>query len=267
MAAVGTWHVLQGFLASLPQLDSKIGTKNFNLWTDSYGGHYGPSFFSYFYDQNLAIAKGTQNGTRLIMDTLGIVNGIIDEAIQAPYYPEFAVNNTYKIKAVSDTVYRAMKAAYYDPGMCRDQLAACASANRSITEGWNTCVNASFTCRNYVEQPLYNYGGRSPYDIRYRNDEFESLWPYYFVDFLNLASTQNALGVNLNYTSDSAIPSTVVNDFASTGDWVFPQFIRDLENLLDNNVRVALIYGDADSICNVRFSQHPRFISSRLTSL
>ena len=24
-----------------------------------------------------------------------IINGIIDEATQAPYYPEFAVNNTY----------------------------------------------------------------------------------------------------------------------------------------------------------------------------
>lgn len=38
------------------------------------------------------------------MDTLGIINGIIDEQIQAPYYPEFAVNNTYGIKAINDTI-------------------------------------------------------------------------------------------------------------------------------------------------------------------
>ena len=29
------------------------------------------------------------------MGNLLIINGIIDEATQAPYYPEFAVNNTY----------------------------------------------------------------------------------------------------------------------------------------------------------------------------
>lgn len=39
------------------------------------------------------------------MDTLGIINGIIDEQIQAPYYPEFAVNNTYGIKSINDTIY------------------------------------------------------------------------------------------------------------------------------------------------------------------
>jgi carboxypeptidase D len=38
LAAVGAWHVLQGFLANLPKLDPQIKVKNFNLWTESYGG-------------------------------------------------------------------------------------------------------------------------------------------------------------------------------------------------------------------------------------
>lgn len=60
LAAVAAWHVLQGFLGGLPQLDPTITSKEFNLWTerldihccsnprrhadhtDSYGGHYGP---------------------------------------------------------------------------------------------------------------------------------------------------------------------------------------------------------------------------------
>ena len=67
-------------------------------------GHYGPAFFDYFYGQNEAIANGTANGTQLIMDSLGIINGIIDASIQMPYYPEFAVNNTYGIKAYNDTI-------------------------------------------------------------------------------------------------------------------------------------------------------------------
>ncbi|TVY82437.1 Carboxypeptidase S1-like protein B [Lachnellula suecica] len=242
-AAVAAWHVLQGFLANLPQLDSQITSKTFNLWTESYGGHYGPSFFSYFRDQNAAIANGTQNGTRLVMDTLGIINGIIDERIQAPFYPEFAVNNTYGIKTVNDTVYSEMKAAYYDPGKCRDQIDACAAvANISSNEGQHTCDLATNICRSEVEGPYYGTG-LSPYDIR-TTDPLQD----YFADFLNLASTQNALGVNINYTDVSS--GEVAGNFDSTGDFVFESFVGDLANLLDNNVRVALFYGDADYICN-----------------
>lgn len=40
------------------------------------------------------------DGVQLNFDTLGIINGIIDEAIQAPYYPEFARYNTYGIESV-----------------------------------------------------------------------------------------------------------------------------------------------------------------------
>ncbi|RDL37824.1 Carboxypeptidase [Venustampulla echinocandica] len=245
-AAVGAWHVLQGFLANLPQLDSKVASRRFNLWTESYGGHYGPSFYSYFKDQNSAIANGTQNGTQLVMDTLGIGNGIIDERIQAPYYAEFAVNNTYGIKAVNDTIYEQMKAAYYDPGMCRDQIDACVAADRSTPKGERICASAGQICRAGTEAPYYKYSNRGTYDIRHpRNDPTP---PDYFVDYLNLASTQNALGVNLNYTSMSN--NEVGFNFQNTGDFVFRTFITDLEELLDNDVRVALFAGDADFICN-----------------
>jgi carboxypeptidase C (cathepsin A) len=246
MAAIGTWHVLQAFLANLPQLDSQIKVKIFNLWTESYGGHYGPAFFKYFSEQNLAVANGTQNGTQLVMDSLGIINGCIDEAIQAPLYPEFAVNNTYGIKAVNDTIYTAMKSSFYDPGKCKDRIAACAASDRSTAQGMSTCSNASNFCRNNVESPYYRYAGRGVYDIRHPYNDTTP--PLYFVDYLNLAETQNAIGVNFNYTDSS---TSVANDFSSSGDFVYTTFVSDLEVLLNNGVRVALTYGDADYICNV----------------
>lgn len=43
LAAAATWHALQGLLGDLPQLDNKVENKTFNLWTESYGGHYGKS--------------------------------------------------------------------------------------------------------------------------------------------------------------------------------------------------------------------------------
>ncbi|GKZ45657.1 hypothetical protein AbraIFM66951_008331 [Aspergillus brasiliensis] len=82
IAARATWEVLQGFLGGLSQLDSEVKSKEFNLWTESYGGHYGPAFFNYFYEQNSKIASGTVNGVELNFNSLGIINGIIDEAIQ-----------------------------------------------------------------------------------------------------------------------------------------------------------------------------------------
>ena len=41
LAAVAAWHILQGFYSALPQLQRGVKSKTFNLWTESYGGHYG----------------------------------------------------------------------------------------------------------------------------------------------------------------------------------------------------------------------------------
>lgn len=63
MAAIAAWHILQGFLSALPQLDGKVGIdKEFNLWTESYGGHYGPSFSNEISKQNALISNGSIAG-------------------------------------------------------------------------------------------------------------------------------------------------------------------------------------------------------------
>jgi carboxypeptidase C (cathepsin A) len=87
------------------------------------------------------------------------------------------------------------------------------------------------------------------YDVRHPSHDPEP--PDYFIDYLNLATTQNALGVNLNYTSSS---NDVYFAFQQTGDFVFPDFKEDVEMLLDRGIRVALMYGDADYVCNWYFS-------------
>jgi len=244
-AAEGTWHILQAFLSLLPTLDSGVKSRTFNLWTESYGGHYGPAFFNSFYDHNLAIANGTENGTELIMDTLGIGNGIISERIQAPYYPEFAVNNTYGIKLVNDTIYEYMKMSYYIASGCRDWIDMCAAANKSTQDGRSTCATATNLCRSLVEQPYYVYGERGVYDIRHPYDDPTP--PSYFEDYLNQAEVQNALGVNLNYSDYGAL---VGEGFVDSGDFVYTEILDDLEGLLNKGVKIFLYAGDADYICN-----------------
>lgn len=53
--------------------------------------------------------------------------------------------------------------------------------------------------------------------------------------------------MSINYTAVSSY--LVGRGFAATGDFVYRRFLSDLEEILDNGVRVALIYGDADYIC------------------
>lgn len=64
---------------------------NYFLHGFSYGGHYGPAFFDYFYEQNEKIISGEVPGTALQMNSLMIINGIVSELVQAPQYPEFAM--------------------------------------------------------------------------------------------------------------------------------------------------------------------------------
>ncbi|TVY19857.1 Carboxypeptidase S1-like protein [Lachnellula arida] len=246
LAAVASWHVLQAFLGGLPSLDSNITSKEFNLWTESYGGHYGPAFFNYFYEQNQLIENGTNKGIALNFNTLGVINGIIDEAIQAPHYPEMAVNNTYGIKAYNDTVYDFAKFALNMANGCLSQIGFCRATNISSATDYAICTEAENICRDTVEGVYYNIGERGVYDIRHPYDDPTP--ESYFVDYLNLPSVANALGVNLNYTEDAN--NDVYYAFQQTGDFVFPDFKDDLEMLLNNSVRVALIYGDADYICN-----------------
>ncbi|MCJ1426652.1 hypothetical protein MMC29_004555 [Sticta canariensis] len=247
LSAVAAWHVLQGFVDALPQLNSRVGNneKTFHLWTESYGGHYGPAFYKYFYEQNELIRNGSVKGIPLIFDTLGIINGIVDQAIQAPYYPEFANHNTYGIKAVNDTVYDYMKFACFFDGGCLTALEYCYYANRTSDVGQQLCFQATDQCRTNVEQPYYAYSGRGVYDIRHPYEDPTP--PKYFNQFLNLPEIQQALGVDLNYTQSN---NDVFYAFQKKGDFAYPIFLDDLELILNNSVRVALIYGDADYICN-----------------
>ncbi|KAI0853039.1 peptidase [Daldinia vernicosa] len=246
LAAKGTWEVLQAFIQELPVLDETVKSRSFNLWTESYGGHYGPAFFKYFYDQNKLIQDGSIPGVELTMHTLGVINGIISERIQAPYYAEMAFKNTYGIEAVNQSIYDYMKTNYYFPGGCRDSIDLCFESDRSTPDGKAVCSQATAICRGLVESPYYVVSGRNPYDIRAESDA--SIPPGYWANYLNTAKVQNAIGVDINYTSTSS--NQIYTGFDYTGDFVYPNLLEDLEGLLAYDVRIAMIYGDADYICN-----------------
>lgn len=110
-------------------------------------------------------------------------------------------------------------------------------------DGQSTCAQATAICRSLVEGPYYEVSGRNPYDVRAQYDA--EIPPGYWADYINLASTQDALGVNINYTSTSS--EAIYIGFSVTGDFVFPDILADLEAILDDGVSIHLVYGDAVS--------------------
>ena len=96
-AAHALWHFAQTWFFEFPYYqpaDDRI-----SLWAESYGGHYGPAFFRFFQQQNEKIANGSssEKGAKYIhLDTLGIVNGLIDMVIQGEAYIQFPYNNVRK---------------------------------------------------------------------------------------------------------------------------------------------------------------------------
>lgn len=88
----------------------------------------------------------------------------------APHYYEFAVNNSYGIKAYNDTVYNYAKFATYMPNGCLDQINTCryAAANgefnystpissQSDPSVFSICSEAQSMCRDNVESLYYSY--------------------------------------------------------------------------------------------------------------
>lgn len=121
---------------SFPKYKSPNNT--FSIWSESYGGHYGPIFADFFTNQNDKIASGGNATTKpLQIETVGIINGCIDSAIQIPFYPEFAFNNTYGIQAINKTVY----------DFARGNVPA--------------CLNLTSICSDLAEQKDPNFKGNN----------------------------------------------------------------------------------------------------------
>jgi len=114
IAARSCWHFLQGFLSTFPQYNPGIGPNHttiepagVNLFAESYGGMYGPSFADYFEKQNDCRGNGTLPASTLEvqLESLGIVNGIMDMYTNLVSMLKFAYNNTYGIVGIDKLTY------------------------------------------------------------------------------------------------------------------------------------------------------------------
>ncbi|KAK4504685.1 hypothetical protein PRZ48_002646 [Zasmidium cellare] len=239
-AAPSFWRTLQGFMGAF----SQYSRTEFNFATESYGGHYGPIFNEYIETQNALIKGGKLHGAKWInLKTVLIGNGWYDPLIQYEAFYNFTVNpgNTYDYapynKSTQEMVYNSM----YGKGNCYDMTVDC------NTHGTNEiCAAADTFCYNEVEYILDSVTGRDEYDIRELTPD---PFPYnYYVDYLNTAKVQKAIGAFTNYSDSS---STVGSSFSNTGDDDREEgTVEAVRKLVEQGVYVVEYYGDADYVCN-----------------
>ena len=104
-AAHALWHFAQTWFSEFPAY--KPHDDRVSLWTESYGGHYGPGFWRFFQEQNEKIKNGTikEKGTHYIhLDTLGLINAYLDGIVQLPAYIETLYNNVPFPRSSQDLV-------------------------------------------------------------------------------------------------------------------------------------------------------------------
>lgn len=152
-AAPVLWATLQAFYAEFPQYKAENG---FNFFTESYGGQYGPIFSEYILEQNAKVAQPEQssNGIAIPLTTLGIGNGLYDVLTQAKYWPIFANQNSYGIKALSDEQYELATSPEVLQ-RCEDAVIAC-----RITKDQDVCVNANLYCAEGVQDVYTEFSNR-----------------------------------------------------------------------------------------------------------
>ncbi|KAF2401877.1 putative carboxypeptidase S1 [Trichodelitschia bisporula] len=255
-AARALWHFAQVFFQEFP--DYKPNDDRVSIWTESYGGRYGPEFTAFFQTQNEKLASGTLKGNAseyhpIHLDTLGIINGCIDIMTQEPSYPLMAFNNTYGIEAINETIYKESMDDFTKPGGCADKIKTCqrlAAEKDPTNQGGNeevnkACSDASDYCQDAVELPYIKLSGKNYYDIAApAADPFP---PPYMLGFLSQHWVQSALGVPVNY-SDAL--QSVYSAFQETGDYARGGYLEDLAKVLDAGIKVALVFGDRDYACN-----------------
>ncbi|KAI4599776.1 hypothetical protein KJ359_001512 [Pestalotiopsis sp. 9143b] len=248
VAAEAIWEFLQLWMTEFQQYQRD----SINVWSQSYGGHYAPAIANLLHTRSKACKK-SRRGLEIAVDTVGIISGFTDFATYAASYPGFALNNTYGIEAYPAEVAASAAANYSAPGGCRDLIDECRAltpngyrdqygANDTVTEA---CGAAFAFCWAYVYSAYDAVSGRDPFDIGHLTPI--SFPPPYVYGYLNNDWVMEALGAEVNYTSNS---NPTQSAFSVSGDFAFGGFTDDLAQLLDDGVRVSLINGDRDFRCN-----------------
>lgn len=128
-------YFLQGWSEAFPQYVGQAANSTadaeINIFTESYGGHYGPRFSAFLEHQNDALDDGSfalKLGTAPVpirLQNLGEVSACIDYPIQYAGAFVLGVNNTYGIPFLNESIAEMLLDQYERPGGCKDHYLQC----------------------------------------------------------------------------------------------------------------------------------------------
>ncbi|KAF9457904.1 alpha/beta-hydrolase [Collybia nuda] len=220
---------------------SKFQSREFIFATESYGGHYGPSFVTYFDEQNAKIQSGALTGEQIVVSALMINNGWYDPLIQNQAYVDFATNAPGYGQLQSDEVLAQMNDAYFGPNGCKEQEAACyAAGNGSMSN--KICGAADDFCVENVFIPAV--GDRDSDDLRQNSSALFP--PEFYVNFLRSNTVMQKIGAESRYSECANAPFAL---FVRTGDDA-RTWLPQLGALADSRLKLLIWAGDADINCN-----------------
>ncbi|PVH90858.1 alpha/beta-hydrolase, partial [Periconia macrospinosa] len=243
------YNVMQAWMQEFPEYDNK--DNKFSIWGESYDGHYAPVFADYFESQADKLESGEIKSTGevpLHLDTLGFINPCIDTDTQVASFPEFAFNNTYGIKAITQDQYDF---ALSSTPTCKKLSDACVALSDSkdpnglgnLPDVNKACYEAFMFCFTTMHD---NYTStRWVFDLA--APRYPRVFPPVWAGYFNNATIQQALGVPLNFTGVSPLN---MQSFNMTGDFIRGHQRENLATLLNKGVKVALVFGDRDYNCN-----------------
>ncbi|KAI9430840.1 putative carboxypeptidase S1 [Lactarius indigo] len=250
-AAPFVWKLLQAFYAQFPTYKNR----NFGLFTESYGGFYGPQFALYFESQNDAIDRGTLSGIKIPLVALGINNGWIDPKLQYKSLIDYSHENPYR-SLIDSRIATRLTDLYNE--FCVVALNKCASTGKDTD-----CVKADDICSNDIQDQITSTSPSfSVYDLRF--PEENPFPPETYVSYLRDSSIHTRIGAQKVYEESS---NSVWEKFRTTGDGMprLPcsspwcqltkspgarSFLSALSNVVQSGIQVLIWAGDADWICN-----------------
>ncbi|CCL99512.1 uncharacterized protein FIBRA_01530 [Fibroporia radiculosa] len=219
----------------------KYQSREFIFATESYGGHYGPGFVTYFDEQNAKITNGTIEGELINISALMINNGWFDPLIQNKAYVDFAKYAPGYGQLQNDTVIEQVTRAFYEPEGCQAQLIDCSKAGNS-SESNTICKDADDYCLDKVLTP--SLGDRNEYDLRQKAPGYFP--PSYYERFLQDPVVMKRIGAEVEYQQCSDV---VEAEFGKTGDDA-RSLLPELSVLANSGLKLLIWAGDADINCN-----------------
>ncbi|KAI1096759.1 carboxypeptidase S1 [Rostrohypoxylon terebratum] len=255
-AARQFWNFLQVWTQDFEQYESS--DDSINIWTESYGGRYGPSFSAFIHNQNARIKQGSlQDGKVLNLATLGVINGCVDLLIQETSDIEFAYDrNDYGIEGVTEKEYADALVAFTKRGGCQDQIHQCLDFAEkqdpdmygNVDEVNKACYDTITFCQNEVEGPYQFRKQWAFYDITHCYlDPFPGS---YYLEYLASEKVRDELGVPVDFVEISNLVGLAFN---LTGDYARRNptgYLEDIATLVDAGIQVVMLNGDRDFACN-----------------